>query len=30
MIDQMDLKRVIIRIGLPGNTTRTIEYLVKG
>ena len=30
MIDQKDLKRVIIRNGLPGNTTRTIEYLVKG
>ncbi len=30
MIDQKDLKRVIIRNGLPGKTTRTIEYLVKG
>ena len=30
MIDQKDLKRIIIRNGLPGTTTRTIEYLVKG
>lgn len=30
MIDQKDLKRIIIRNGLPGKTTRTIEYLVKG
>ena len=30
MIDQQDLKRIIIRNGLPGKTTRTIEYLVKG
>jgi hypothetical protein len=30
MIDQKDLKRIIIRNGLPGKTTRTIEYLVNG
>jgi len=30
MIDQHDLKRIIIRNGAPGNTTRTIEYIVKG
>ncbi len=30
MIDQKDLRRIIIRNGLPGKTTRTIEYLVKG
>ena len=30
MIDQKDLKRIIVRNGLPGKTTRTIEYLVKG
>jgi hypothetical protein len=30
MIDQNDLKRIMIRNGHPGNTTRTIEYIVKG
>jgi hypothetical protein len=30
MIDQKDLKRIIIRNGLPGKSTRTIECLVKG
>ncbi len=30
MIDQPDLKRVIVRSGLPGHTTRTLQYLVKG
>ena len=30
MIDQKDFWRIIIRNGLPGETTRTIEYLVKG
>jgi hypothetical protein len=30
VIDQKDPKCIIIRNGLPGNTTRTIEYLVKG
>jgi hypothetical protein len=30
MIDQHDLKRIMIRNGHPGQTTRTIEYLVKG
>jgi hypothetical protein len=30
LIDQQDLKRILLRNGQPGNTTRTIEYLVKG
>jgi hypothetical protein len=30
MIDQEDLGRIIVRSGLPGHTTRTIEYLVRG
>ncbi len=30
LIDQKDLKRLIIRNGHPGNTTRTLQYLVKG
>ncbi len=30
LIDQKELKRVMIRSGLPGRTTRTIEYLVRG
>jgi hypothetical protein len=30
MIDQKDLKRIMIRNGHPGQTTRTIEYVVKG
>lgn len=29
-IDQHDLKRIIIRNGHPGKTSRTIQYLVKG
>ncbi len=29
-IDQKDLKRIILRNGTPGKTTRTILYLVKG
>ncbi len=29
-IDQKDLKRVLVRSGLPGRTTRTVEYLVRG
>ncbi len=29
-IDQKDLKRIIIRNGHPGRTTRTIQYFVKG
>ncbi|MFC2161882.1 M14 family metallopeptidase [Acidobacteriota bacterium] len=29
-IDQHDLKRIMIRNGHPGRTTRTIQYLVKG
>ncbi len=30
LIDQKDLKRLIIRNGHPGKTTRTLQYLVKG
>lgn len=30
LIDQKDLKRIILRNGMAGDTTRTIEYLVKG
>ncbi len=30
MIDQEDLDRILIRSGHPGNTTKTIEYLVRG
>lgn len=30
LIDQHDLKRIIIRNGHPGKTTRTFQYLVKG
>jgi len=30
MIDQHDLKRLIIRSGHPGKTTKTMQYLVKG
>jgi hypothetical protein len=30
MIDQEDLRRIIIRSGHPGRTTKTIEYLVRG
>lgn len=30
MIDQHDLERIMIRNGHPGNTTRTIEYIVRG
>jgi hypothetical protein len=30
MIDQKDLKRIMIRNGHPGRTTRTVQYLVKG
>jgi hypothetical protein len=30
MIDRKDLERIIIRNGLPGKTTRTIDYLVNG
>jgi len=30
MIDQKDLKRIVVRSGLPGRTTKTIQYLVKG
>ncbi len=30
MIDQHDLKRILVRSGHPGRTTRTVEYLVRG
>jgi hypothetical protein len=30
MIDQQDLKRIMIRNGQPGQSTRTVQYLVKG
>ncbi|HEX9631235.1 MAG TPA: M14 family metallopeptidase [Gemmatimonadales bacterium] len=30
MIDQKELKRILVRSGHPGRTTRTIEYLVRG
>lgn len=30
LIDQNDLKRIMIRNGHPGHTTRTIEYLLRG
>ena len=29
-IDQRDLKRIIVRNGQPGRTTRTLQYLLKG
>jgi hypothetical protein len=29
-IDQKDLERILVRSGLPGRTTRTVEYLVRG
>jgi len=30
MIEQHDLKRILVRSGQPGRTTKTIEYLVRG
>jgi Zinc carboxypeptidase len=30
LIDQKDLKRILVRTGHPGRTTRTLEYLVRG
>jgi hypothetical protein len=30
MIDQKDLKRILVRSGHPGRTTRSVEYLVRG
>jgi hypothetical protein len=30
LIDQEELDRIIVRTGLPGRTTRTLEYLVRG
>jgi hypothetical protein len=30
MIDQKDLKRILIRSGHPAHATKTLQYLVKG
>jgi hypothetical protein len=30
LIDQRELKRIQVRTGMPGRSTRTIEYLVRG
>jgi hypothetical protein len=30
LIDQKDLRRILVRTGHPGRTTRTLEYLVRG
>lgn len=30
LIDQPDLKRVLVRTGHPGRTTRTLEYILRG
>ena len=30
LVDQQDLSRILVRNGLPGRTTRVIEYLVRG
>ncbi len=30
LIDQHDLKRIMVRNGHPGHTTRTVEYLIRG
>ena len=30
LIDQKDLKRILVRNGHPGHTTRTLEYLLRG
>jgi hypothetical protein len=30
LIDQHDLSRIMLRNGQPGNSTRTIEYLIRG
>jgi hypothetical protein len=30
MIDQKDLRRIMIRNGQAGRSTRTVQYLVKG
>jgi hypothetical protein len=30
LIDQAELERIILRTGMPGRSTRTIEYLVRG
>jgi hypothetical protein len=30
LIDQKDLKRIVLRAGHPGRTTRTMEYIVRG
>ena len=30
LVDQQDLSRILVRNGLPGRTTRVVEYLVRG
>jgi len=30
IIDQKDLNRIMVRSGIPGHTTKTVQYLVKG
>jgi len=30
LVDQKELDRILVRSGIPGRTTRTIEYLVRG
>lgn len=30
MIDQKDLNRILVRSGVPGRTTKTLQYLIKG
>jgi hypothetical protein len=30
LVDQKELDRILVRNGIPGRTTRTIEYLVRG
>jgi hypothetical protein len=30
IIDQKDLKRILVRSGHPGRTTKILQYLVKG
>jgi hypothetical protein len=30
MIDQAELDRILVRSGMPGRTTRTLEYIVRG
>ncbi len=30
IIDQKDLQRIVVRSGIPGHATKTVQYLVKG